>query len=173
MERESGGILTTRTAGRNRGYSPGVARLRTKAMVWVVRPGGDGRAEVLLLQRSDQRGGGFHPVTGKAEPGESALDAAAREAQEETGLAGPLADLRFQHEFARAGRRFVEHAFLLSASPGAQVTLSGEHVAADWVAPAEAVPRLRWTAHKASLVLALAAWELRPEAAAPTTVEGA
>jgi 8-oxo-dGTP pyrophosphatase MutT (NUDIX family) len=143
-------------------------------MVWVLRPGGDGRVEVLLLQRPVPRGGGFHPVTGKAEPGESALDAATREALEETGLAGPLADLRFRHEFARAGRRFVEHAFLLSAAPGAEVTLSGEHVAAEWVEPAEAVLRLRWTAHKASLALALAAWGLGPQAStAPSTGEGA
>jgi 8-oxo-dGTP pyrophosphatase MutT (NUDIX family) len=143
-------------------------------MVWVFRPGGDGRAEVLLLQRPIARGGGFHPVTGKAEAGESALEAAAREALEETGLAGPLADLRFQHEFARSGRRFVEHAFLLQAAPGAAVTLSREHVAAEWVEPAEAVLRLRWTAHKASLALALAAWGLRQEAStAPSTGEGA
>jgi 8-oxo-dGTP pyrophosphatase MutT (NUDIX family) len=143
-------------------------------MVWVLRPGGDGRAEVLLLQRPIPRGGGFHPVTGKAERGESALDAAAREALEETGLAGPLADLRFQHEFARAGRRFVEHAFLLAAGLGAEVTLSREHVASEWVEPAEAVLRLSWTAHKASLALALAAWDLRLEAsAAPSTGEGA
>ncbi len=141
-------------------------------MVWVLRPGGDGRAEVLLLQRPGQRGGGVHPVTGKAEPGESAQQAAAREALEETGLAGPLADLRFQHEFSRAGRRFVEHAFLLSAAPGAEVTLSGEHVAADWVAPAEAVRRLRWAAHKAALALALAAWDLRPEASPPPSAGG-
>jgi 8-oxo-dGTP pyrophosphatase MutT (NUDIX family) len=141
-------------------------------MVWVLRPGGDGRAEVLVLERPGQRGGGFHPVTGKAEPGESAQEAAAREALEETGLAGQLADLRFQHEFSRAGRSFVEHAFLLSAAPGAEVTLSGEHVAADWLAPAEALPRLRWAVHKAALALALAAWDLRPEASAPPSAGG-
>src|SRR6185503_13168963 len=47
------------------------ARVRTKALVWIVRSGAGG-PEVLLLERPDRRGGGEHPVTGKADARESA-----------------------------------------------------------------------------------------------------
>src|SRR5919202_2686810 len=75
-----------------------VPRLRSKALVWIVRQGAGG-PEVLLLQRPPRRGGGFHPVTGKAAEGETVAEAAAREAREETGLTGELVDLGFEHEF--------------------------------------------------------------------------
>lgn len=142
--------------------------LRTKALVWVCRPGSNGGAEVLLLERPARRGGGFHPITGKAEPGETPDEAAAREAAEETGLSGPLVDLHFRHEFAAGRRRMVEHAFLLLADAGAEPVLCDEHVGAAWVAPGEAHARVRWDAHRAALALALAAWELHkgPGAAA-------
>lgn len=129
-------------------------------MVWVCRPGNGGGVEVLLLERPARRGGGFHPITGKAEPGEEPAAAAAREAAEETGLGGPLVDLRFRHEFAVGRRRMVEHSFLLLAPAGAEPVLCDEHVGAVWVAPAEAMERVRWDAHRAALTLALAAWEL-------------
>ena len=87
-------------------------RLRSKALVWIVRQGAAGH-EVLLLQRPERRGGGFHPVTGKAEDGEPIADAAAREALEETRLSGQLVDLGYEHQYVSAtGKRFRERAFL-------------------------------------------------------------
>lgn len=137
-----------------------MAKVRTKAMVWVCRPAaGGGGVEVLLLERPARRGGGFHPVTGKAEPGEAPHEAAAREALEETGLMGPLVDLGFRHEFAAGRTQVVELGFLLRVPAGAEPVLCDEHVAAAWVAPQEAVARLRWDAHRAALLLALQAWE--------------
>jgi 8-oxo-dGTP pyrophosphatase MutT (NUDIX family) len=131
---------------------------RLKALVWVVRPGRAG-PEVLLLERPRQRGGGEHPVTGKADPGESAIAAAVREAHEETGLSGPLVDLDYQHAFVDArGRDQREHAFLMVAQPGADVTLSSEHVGARWVSGDEARAAVSWPAHRASLDRALAAF---------------
>ena len=62
---------------------PSVPRRSLKALVWVLRPS-KGGAEVLLLQRPARRGGGLHPVTGKAEEGEEPLAAASREVLEET-----------------------------------------------------------------------------------------
>ena len=44
--------------------------MRVKALVWILRPGLNG-PQVLLLERPERRAGGEHPVTGKAEPGES------------------------------------------------------------------------------------------------------
>jgi ADP-ribose pyrophosphatase YjhB (NUDIX family) len=108
--------------------------VRLKALVWIVRPS-QGGPEVLLLQRPARRGAGEHPVTGKADPGESAIDCAAREASEETGLTG---DLRVPRD--------------------AEPRLSDEHVAARWVTPKEARAVLGWEAHREALDLALDAF---------------
>jgi lipoyl(octanoyl) transferase len=132
---------------------------RVKALVWIVRTGRGGVPEVLLLERPSQRGGGEHPVTGKADPGESPAAAAAREAQEETGLGGALVDLEYQHAFVDGrGREQREHAFLLRTDGGAAVKLSSEHVAWRWVTPADARAALQWPSHRESLGRALAAW---------------
>jgi len=127
-----------------------------KALVWIVRQGSSG-AEVLLLRRPPRRGGGLHPVTGKAEDGEPAAAAAAREAEEETGLTGELFDLGYFHEYASAGgKRFREHAFLLRVPPPARAgELSDEHEGFAWLPPDEARAAVSWPAHREALELAL------------------
>lgn len=131
-------------------------RARTlKALVWVLRRGQAG-PEVLLLRRNERRGGGFHPVTGKAEDSEPIAAAAAREALEETGIGGDVVDLGFRHEFrTRKGKVAEEHAFLLEASPRAGVRISDEHDAYEWLSPEEARKALAWAAHRETLELAL------------------
>jgi 8-oxo-dGTP pyrophosphatase MutT (NUDIX family) len=127
-----------------------------KALVWVLRPGAAG-VEVLLLQRPQRRGGGFHPVTGKAEDGEEPQEAAAREALEETGIEGALTDLGFVHEFTtRKGRRAEEHAYLLRAATRAEVRISDEHDGFVWLDVEAARLAVSWEAHRDSLELALA-----------------
>ncbi|MFL5311356.1 MAG: NUDIX domain-containing protein [Myxococcales bacterium] len=132
-------------------------RLRWKALVWIVRQGGSG-TEVLLLQRPPRRGGGFHPVTGKAEEGEPIAAAAAREAEEETGLTGDLFDLGYVHDYlSSGGKHFREHAFLLRVPPpGRAVQLSDEHEGFSWVPPDSARAAVSWPAHREALELALA-----------------
>jgi 8-oxo-dGTP pyrophosphatase MutT (NUDIX family) len=133
-----------------------VQRRSLKALVWVLRPG-KGGVEILLLQRPARRGGGLHPVTGKAEEGEEPLAAATREALEETGLAGSLSDLGFVHEFTtHKGRLAEEHAFLLLAERRAQVRISDEHDGFIWVDAEAARASVSWQAHRDSLELALA-----------------
>jgi 8-oxo-dGTP pyrophosphatase MutT (NUDIX family) len=136
--------------------------VRLKALVWVLRPGPHG-PEVLLLELTQRRGGGHHPVTGKADEGESAASCAEREAFEETGLRGDLHDLGFSHSFedSRRGRRLDEHAFLLAVDAGSEPRISSEHVAARWVEPADARAALQWPAHRESLDRALQAWARR------------
>jgi len=132
-----------------------VARLQSKALVWVLRQGASG-AEVLLLRRPERRGGGMHPVTGKAEPGEDPAVAAAREAEEETGITGSIADLGYLHEYTSPkGKPIREHAFLLSAPARADVRLSDEHDDFAWMDPPSARASLTWPAHRKSLDLAL------------------
>jgi 8-oxo-dGTP pyrophosphatase MutT (NUDIX family) len=126
-----------------------------KALVWVIRNGHRG-PEVLLLRRNGRRGGGLHPVTGKAEPGEPIAAAAAREVLEETGIAGHVVDLGFRHQFRTPrGKVAEEHAFLLEAPAGADVRISDEHVAYEWAGPEEARRALAWDAHRKALELAL------------------
>jgi len=133
-----------------------VQRRSLKALVWVLRPG-KGGVEILLLQRPARRGGGLHPVTGKAEEGEQPLAAATREALEETGIAGSLSDLGFVHEFTtHKGRLAEEHAFLLLAEPRTQVRISDEHDGFIWVDAEAARASVSWQAHRDSLELALA-----------------
>jgi 8-oxo-dGTP pyrophosphatase MutT (NUDIX family) len=132
-------------------------RVRLKALVWILRPGPSGPS-VLLLERPPHRGGGEHPVTGKADPGESAAACAAREALEETGFGGRVVDLQFAHQYQGKKGAFEEHAFLLRAAPGATPSLSDEHVRYRWVSPPEARAALRWPAHARALDLAMQAF---------------
>jgi 8-oxo-dGTP pyrophosphatase MutT (NUDIX family) len=99
----------------------------------------------------------MHPVTGKAEEGEDIAVAAAREAKEETGLAGELFDLGYFHEYvSAAGKRFREHAFALRVPPQARaVKLSDEHDGFAWVPADSARASVSWPAHREALEIAL------------------
>lgn len=132
-------------------------RIRVKALVWVLRDG-PGGPEALLLRRPPARGGGWHPVTGKADRDEAPEAAAAREAREETGLGGPLLDLRWSHAFETPRGPMVEHSFLLRAARDARPRLSEEHVEFLWAPIDEARSKLEWDAHRRSLELAAHAW---------------
>jgi len=135
---------------------------REKALVWIVRPSANG-TEVLLLERPKKRGGGLHPVTGKADGDELPEASALREALEETGLSGALTSLAFAHLYEDARRGPMrEHAFLLKVELGAEPVLSDEHVAHRWVRADEADALLEWPAHRQSLRLALIACARRP-----------
>jgi 8-oxo-dGTP pyrophosphatase MutT (NUDIX family) len=125
--------------------------MRTKALVWILRPG----PQVLLLRRPERRGGGEHPVTGKAEKGETPAECAEREAFEETELRGRLVDLKFRHRYEGKSKRYEEHAFALIVPQAAEPVLSSEHDGARWVSPKEAFAALAWPAHREALQLAL------------------
>ena len=114
--------------------------MRLKALVWIVRPGAKG-PEVLLLRRPDRRGGGEHPVTGKADAGEKPLACAEREAFEETGLRGELIPLALVHYYRAKKGDFEEHAFLLKVPKRSEPELSSEHVGSRWVSPDDALGR--------------------------------
>lgn len=106
-----------------------------------------------MLRRVPARGGGWQPVTGRLEPGEEPVDAAAREVREETGCE-PLAvvDLGLDAEFTGFdGHRYRERAFLAEAPDGAEATTGAEHDAAEWLAIDEALARLTWEENRAAL----------------------
>ncbi|GEJ57345.1 lipoyl(octanoyl) transferase LipB [Anaeromyxobacter diazotrophicus] len=118
----------------------------------VVPLGADGR--VLLLRRSEARGGFWQPVTGRLEPGESPEAAARRELLEETGADAPVEPLGYRHGFAiepglwrgaPPGLAVAEEtAFAARLPPGFTCQLSDEHAEHGWFTPAEALARLRY-----------------------------
>jgi len=133
-----------------------IGPVRLKCLVWIARPGPSG-PQVLLLKRPDRRGAGEHPVTGKADAGETPTECAGRESLEETGLQGELVDLGYAHRFRGKRGEVEEHAFLLRVPRGSVPTLSDEHVDFRWASPDEARSATAWPAHAHALDLALKA----------------
>lgn len=118
---------------------PAPERKRTVAVA--VRRG----EQVLLLKRSEARGGFWQLVTGSVEAGEGPLAAAGRELVEETGISGPARPLDYVHSFALGTTSppvlLEEHGFVAQAS-AEHVRLSAEHETFEWVGRAEALARL-------------------------------
>lgn len=134
----------------------------------VVPVGADGR--VLLLRRSEERGGFWQPVTGRIEPGEAPDDAARRELLEETGADAVVEALGYRHAFGveprlarllppeRGGPGVVvaeETAFAARLPPGFACRLSDEHAEHAWFAPDAALERLSHAGLRRAVQLAL------------------
>lgn len=117
--------------------TPGPEPRRTVSVV-VTRE--DGR--VLLLQRTEARGGFWQPVTGRVEPGESPVLAAQRELGEETGFESPVAALGYEHSFAFGEARLIRETAFTTRAAGAVRLGPSEHVAFEWVTVEEAIARV-------------------------------
>jgi lipoyl(octanoyl) transferase len=117
----------------------------------------DGR--VLLMQRTAAGGGFWQILTGRIEPGESELAAAAREIFEETGFAPELREvhpLGYVHSFALGDRLppFVIQETAFTARVAGDVRLSDEHIAHRWLTPAEALEMLPFAGLRRAVALA-------------------
>jgi lipoyl(octanoyl) transferase len=134
----------------------------TLRTISVVATGDDGR--VLLLRRSDARGGFWQPVTGRLEPGETSEAAARRELLEETGADAPVRSLGYRHSFAlepalstRFGGGLVvveETAFAARLPAGFACRISDEHAEHGWFSEEEAVARLPFAGLRRAVRLA-------------------
>ena len=126
--------------------------------VLVLARAGD-RWRVLVLQRGDDTRcpGSWEVVHGHIEAGEEPEHAAAREVQEETGLAiERLYSVRVQPIYiVRTHVLQLGVGFAAIVRESAPLTLGAEHAAGEWLSPDEARERLSWPADRAGLAEAL------------------
>lgn len=128
-------------------------RLPIQVCVFLVRQQAEGR-EYLLLHRVAEKGAFWQGVTGSIEEGETLLQAAAREVNEETGFTpAEIRPVDFTYRFPVIDKwreaygpdpdEIVEHVFVAEVD-GGEPTLSHEHDAWGWHAPEEAASMLKW-----------------------------
>lgn len=112
----------------------------------------NGEPMVLLVKRSEERGGFWQVVTGGVRPGENVMRAGFREVYEETGmlpmeLCGPI----YEYDFTEATGTLHEAVFVGSLDGCHTPTLSDEHTEYRWVSPATALEMLKWPGNKAAM----------------------
>ncbi|NOY05075.1 MAG: NUDIX pyrophosphatase [Chlorobi bacterium] len=125
--------------------------------VHVFRKKTSGIHEYLLLLRSrsdPQYPGMWQVVTGTIDGKESALEAAKREVQEETGLAPLRIEIiPYVASFYNPAADSIElvPVFAFEAHPSSVVRLSEEHEKYQWLSYESAISRLKIQAHKTAL----------------------
>jgi dATP pyrophosphohydrolase len=111
----------------------------------------------LMMQRNDDRGGFWQPVTGGVEDGESILEAAKREVSEEAGYKNSelkrVIDLDYSFQFKLKNKDFwiTEYVFAAEASHPDFIRLEKEHQKVVWSTFDEAMKLLEWDTNKETL----------------------
>ncbi len=106
--------------------------------------------EYLVVRRSEAKGGYWHTIAGRVEPGEDWRAAAFRELHEETGLEAaelhPIGRFDYVREEweAEPGLHVEVRGFLARADPGWEPTLDHEHVEYRWCSREAAAELLFW-----------------------------
>jgi dihydroneopterin triphosphate diphosphatase len=154
------------TSGRH-GSLRQMPRIPLQVLVLPFRQGRDGANEYAIFRRSDHSDDCWQGLAGGAEAGESAEQAARREAMEEAGIpvdaplisldavaSVPATHFRDRHLWGPDLYVVTERAFGVRLDVGLVITLSREHTDYRWVPYAEAVRLLRWESNRTAL------WEL-------------
>ncbi len=93
-------------------------------------------------------------MTGSVEKGESFVEAAMRELEEETGIIVPntsLINLDYQFTFESRGIIFEEKAFACPVKKGSKIILSHEHEDYKWLPLDEALNLIHWETNRKAL----------------------
>ena len=129
-----------------------------KVQVWIFNRGADkGLVKVLLLQTNQKRGEFWQPVTGKVEEGENLVEAALREAIEETGFkldaeSHHPRSLDYDFEFDGKYGRAHEHGFYIEVPETWEPVLDPkEHQAFEWTTVSEGMKRLTFDTNQKGL----------------------
>lgn len=142
-------------------------RIPLQVLVLPFRQGTDGAIEYAIFRRADYADDCWQGLAGGAKVGESAEQAARREAMEEAGVpvdtplipldavaSVPALHFPDRHLWGHDLYVVTERAFGLHLDHRVAITLSYEHTDYRWVAYAEAARLLRWDSNRTAL------WEL-------------
>jgi 8-oxo-dGTP pyrophosphatase MutT (NUDIX family) len=127
--------------------------------VWVFRVGRAGVLELLLMRRSPGRSlpGLWQGVSGSLEDGERIVAAALRELHEETGFGDEAIESFYDLDLVNQFHWPSVDAIVTAAVFGVRVravgepTLSIEHDAYRWLAPADALELIVWPAYRSAI----------------------
>ena len=130
--------------------------VKKKVQVWIYSQDRKaGNTQILLLKTIEERGGFWQPVTGSVEEGEDLLDAALREATEETGLSfeGKVFFLDHSFEYEKKGVRFHEYGYALQKNfleegPPRIRLDAHEHQAYQWVSASVARTQVHFDSNR-------------------------
>lgn len=157
-------MLAVRTSSRETRWYHIESRMMTfdpsvQAIVFTISANG---LRFLVLKRTVARGGFWQSVTGGIENGESVIDAAIREVEEETGCS-PISiwPLRYIHEFGKSRKlptgikiriRCLERSVAVQLPLNARICLNKEeHVEYRWVSKEEAIDVLKFDTNVAGI----------------------
>lgn len=142
-------------------------RIPLQVLVIPFRENADGTIEYAIFRRGDYADDCWQGLAGGAQAGESAEQAARREAMEEAGIPPdaplitldavasiPASHFRHRHLWGPGLYVVTERAFGVRLGHRAAITLSREHTDYRWAAYAQAARLLRWDSNRTAL------WEL-------------
>lgn len=124
-----------------------------KVQVFLFYEAPDGARRFLVFRYGENKGGFWQPVTGSVEEGETFIEGALREAQEESGveaLEKNLIETGYTFEFEAWGNRYREQAFGLRVK-NETVVLSEEHEECRWGSFDDAMKLIKWETNKEGL----------------------
>lgn len=146
---------------------------------WLYRIDPDAGLQVLLIHRAPDRiyPGLWQCVTGRLEPDERIVDGARREVIEETGFGPGDLEAFFDTDLVNwfheptADTIRCEAVFAARVRPDAEVRLSSEHDAVQWLGPDEARRLVAWAAYRRAIEF-LEWLVANPDLAAPYRLSG-
>jgi dATP pyrophosphohydrolase len=144
-----------------------MGRLPQQVLVLPFRRGADGAFQYALFRRSDYAEHCWQGIAGGVEFGETKIEAAQREMEEEAGIPSgatlvaldavasvPACHFAASDDWGPDIYVVTEHCFGVRLEPEDEIVLSSEHVEFCWKGYEEASSMLRWDSNRTAL------WEL-------------